>query len=297
MKNNITKMENSSLREIPEKKASNEKHFLALVNITSEVEPIMEVAVALARKYTGEITSKNFMSLPFKTPASVDSYFAEDPLKNPWIASKFHSQDLNVASSLVLSYDRKKAIVDTIIEEKIDFVIGGFQGYADIYKNLRNALAKIPTDTLCLRFPTGKKIAKYSRILVPLLVEPHTPLALAIACDLAEIFGQELVILHDIALRIDEEPWGQILNRLEKKSGSMNLERIPTDRKSIISSVLKEYRKDTWLVLPALRSSWRARFRPGYKQRNLLKEIVRCSDVGVMIIKKTSINSSFKWEL
>jgi len=265
---------------------ADEKRILALLNITDEVVPVMEVALALARKHTGEITAKNFMILPFKTSSSPDSWFAEDPLKNPWMASKFHSRDLNVTSSLVLSRDRKRAVIETIIEKKIDFVIGGFQGYADIYKNLRNAFAQIPADTLCLRPPPDKKIGDMSRLLVPLKVGLHTPLALAVACDLAEIFRQKLVILYDQTLRIDEEPWEQILNGFEKKSGSMNLERIPSGKKSIISNILKEFQRDTWLVLPALSSSWRTRFRPGYKQKDLLNEIIKCSDVPVMIVKK-----------
>lgn len=286
MKNNITKMEDSSPIKIPEKKASNEKHFLALLNITSEVEPIMEIATALAGVYKGRITAENFVVLPPQTPLSVGLRYAEGPSTNLRIARQYHSQNLPADFLLLLSHDRRLSILNTTREKNIDFVVGGFQGCMDIYKNLRNALSKIPTDTLILRPLSNKKMGDCSRILVPLLNGPHTPLALEIACDLAKAFGQKLVILHEFEPQISEEPWGQILNRLETQQGSMSVERITTGQNSIISSILKEVKEDTWLILPAYRPSWWARLRPRCKQRSLLKEIIQCSDAPIMIVKK-----------
>ncbi|MDH4218825.1 MAG: hypothetical protein OEZ52_16605 [Candidatus Aminicenantes bacterium] len=286
MKNNITKMEDSSLIKIPEKRASNEKHFLALLNIISEVEPVMEVATALARIYKGRITAENFVVLPTQTPLSVGLRYAECPSKNLRIASQYHSQNLPADFLLLLSHDRRLSILNTTREENIDFVIGGFQGCMDIYKNLKNALSKIPTDTLILRPFSNKRIGDYRRILVPLLNGIHTPLAVDIAGDLAETFGQKLAILYEFEPQISEEPWGQILNRLETKHGSMRVERVASGQNSIISSILKEVKEDTWLILPAYRPSWRARFRPRCKQRSLLKEIIQCSDAPIMIVKK-----------
>jgi len=287
MKNNIAKKEGLSSSRIPEENTSNVYHFLALLNITGGVEPIMDIATALARKHAGKIIAKNFMLLPLKKPSGSGLCFTEDPLKNPWIASKYSSHDLYVQSSLALSYDRKKAVIDTIVEENIDFVIGGFQGYLDIYKNLTKALAHIPTDTMCLRFPPDKKIVDYGRILVPLLDGIHTPLAVDIAEDLATTFEQKLAILYQSRPRIYEEKWGQIMNRLETKGSSMRVERIVLRQNSIISGILKELKGDTWLILPAYRPSWWARLRTGNKQRSLLKEIIRCSYMPIMIISKS----------
>jgi nucleotide-binding universal stress UspA family protein len=286
MKNNITKMEDPSPIKIPEKKASNEKHFLALLNITSEVEPIMEIATALAGLYKGRITAENFVALPPQTPLEVGLRYAEGPSKNLRIASQYHSQNQSVDCLLLISHNRRLAILNTTREKNIDFVIGGFQGCMDIYKNLRNALSKIPTDTLILRPLSNKKMGNCSRILVPLLNGPHTPLALEIACDLAKTFGQKLAILHEYEPRIYKESLEQVLNRLEAKPDSIPLERITDGQNSIISSILKEVKEDTWLILPAYRPSWWARLRPRCKQRSLLKEIIQCSDAPIMIVKK-----------
>lgn len=286
MINKILKKEDSSPPKIPGKKTSNEKHFLALLNITSEVEPIMEVTTALAGLYKGRITAENFVVLPPQTPLSIGLRYAEGPSKNLRIASQYRSQNLPVDFILLLSHDRRLSILNTTREENIDFVIGGFQGCMDIYKNLRNALSKIPTDTLILRPLSNKRIGDYRRILVPLLNGTHTPLAVDIAGDLAESFGKKLAILHEFEPQISEQPWGQVLNRLETKHASMSVERMTTGQNSMISSILKELKKDTWLILPAYRPSWWTRFRPGIKQRSLLKEIIRCSNAPIMIVKK-----------
>lgn len=286
MKNDITNTEYFSPAKTPEKKNSDEKCFLALLNITSEVEPIMEVAAALAGVYKGRITAENFVVLPPQTPLSVGLRYAEGPSKNLRIASQYHSQNLPADFILLLSHDRRLSILNTTREKNIDFVIMGMQGCMDIYKNLRNALSKIPTDTMILRPLSHKKIREYSRILIPLLNGLHTPLAVDIAGDLAETFGQKLAILHEFEPQISEEPWGQILNRLETKHGSLRVERVASGQNSMISSILKELRKDTWLILPAYRPSWWTRFQPGFKPRRLLQEIIRCSDAPMMIVKK-----------
>jgi len=293
MKNNMAKPGDISHIEIPEKKTSYEKHFLALLNITSEVEPIMEVATALARVYKGRITAQNFVILPPQTPLSVGLRFAEGPSKNLRIASQYHSENLPADFHLLLSHDRRLSILYTTREKNIDFVIGGFQGCMDIYGNLRNALSKLPTDTLILRPFSNKKISDYSRILVPLLKGIHTPLAVDVARDLAESFGKKLAILHEFEPQDSEQPWRQTLNRLETKHGSMSMERITTGQNSMISRILKELKEDTWLVLPAYRPSWWTRFRPGIKQRGLLKEIIRCSDAPLLIVKKHERRTGF----
>lgn len=286
MKNIITKSEDSSPIKIPKKKASNEKHFLALLNITSEVEPIMEVATALAGVYEGRITAINFVVLPYQTPLGVGLHYAEGPSKNLRIASQYHSQNISVDCLLLISHDCRLSILNTTHEKNIDFVIGGFQGSIDIYKNLRNALSKIPTNTLILRPLSNKKMGDCSRILVPLLNGLHTPLAVDIACDLAKTFGQKLAILHEFEPQIIKEHWGQIMNRLETKQGSMSMERITSGQNSIISSILKEVKEDTWLILPAYRQSLWTRHRPLFKQRNLLEEIIQCLKAPILIVKK-----------
>lgn len=286
MKKDITSMEYSSPTKTPEKKNSDEKRFLALLNITSEVEPIMEVAAALAGVYKGRITAENFVVLPPQTPLSVGLRYAEDPSKNLRIASQYHSQNLPADFILLLSHDRRLSILNTTREKNIDFVIMGIQGCKDIYKNLRNALSKIPTDTMILCPLSHKKISEYSRILIPVLNGIHTPLAVDIAGDLAQTFGQKLAILYEFEPQISEEPWKLILDKLETWRSSMSVEKITTGQNSMISSILKELKEDTWLILPAYRLSWWARLRSGIKQRSLLKEIIRCSNAPIMIVKK-----------
>ena len=293
MKNDITNMEYSSPAKTPEKKNSDEKRFLALLNITSEVEPVMEVTTALARIYKGRITAENFVVLPPLTPLSVGLRYAEGPSKSLRIASQYHSQNLPADFLLLLSHDRRLSILNTTREKNIDFVIMGFQGCMDIYKNLRNALSKIPTDTLILRPFSKKRIGDYRRILVPLLNGIHTPLAVDMAYGLAKTFGQKLFVLKNLELEFNEEQWGTVFNKLETKHGSLSVERIATGVNSIIPSILKELKEDTWLILPAHRPSWWARLRPGCKQRNLLKEIIRCSDAPMMIVKKHEHRTGF----
>jgi len=286
MKNDITNVGFSSPAKTPEKKNSDEKRFLALLNITSEVEPIMEITMALAGLYKGRITAENFVVLPPQTPLSVGLRYAEGPSKNLRIASQYHSQNLPADFILLLSHDRRLSILNSTREKNIDFVIMGIQGCKDIYKNLRNALSKIPTDTMILRPFSNKRISDYRRILIPLLNGLHTPLAVDIAYGLAKTFGQKLAILYEFEPQISEKPWGEILNGLETKHGSLSVERIKTRQNSMISSILREVKEDTWLILPAYRTSWRTRFRPGIKQRRLLKESIRCSDTPMMIVKK-----------
>jgi len=293
MKNDITNQGFSSPIKIPEKKNSFEKHFLALLNITSEIEPIMEVTTALAGLYKARIIAENFVVLPPQTPLSVGLRYAEGPSRNLRIASEFHTQNLFADFRLLLCHDRRLSILNTTLEENIDFVIGGFQGCMDIYRNLRNALSKIPTDTLILRPFSNKRIGDYRCILIPLLDGPHTPLALDIARDFAETFGQKLAILHEFEPQISKESWGQVLNKLGTKQGSISVEKITTGQNSMISSILKELKEDTWLVIPAHRPSWWTRFRPGIKQRSLLKEIIRCSNVPIMIVKKHECRTGF----
>lgn len=264
----------------------NKKKLLALLNFKSEIEPIMEVATTLARIHNGKIFARNFIVLPYLTPLEVGLRYADGPSENLRIASQFQVQNVLANFLLVLSHDPKLSILNTTREKNIDFVIMGIQGCMDIYKNLRNALSKIPTDTLILRPLPNKKIGGYRRILVPLLNGSHTPLAVEIACDLAKIFGQKLAILHEYEPRIYKESWEQVLNRLEAMPDSIPLERITYGQNSIISSILKEVNEDTWLILPAYRPSLCARYRPRCKQRNLLKEIIQCSDAPIMIVKK-----------
>jgi len=293
MKNRITDKRNLSSIKIQGNNAFIGKHFLVLLNNTSEVEPIMEVSTALASKQSARIFARNFVVLPHLTPLSVGLRFAEAPSENLKIASNYHTENLPVDWLLLLTHNPRVAILNTVRKKKIDCVIGGFQGCIDIYKNLRNALSKIPTDILIIRSLLNKKISEYSRILVPFLKGAHTPLAVDIAGDLANTFGQKLAILYEYESQINEGPREQDLKRLKTKQDLLNVERITAERNSIISSISKELNENTWLVLPAYRPSRLAGFRLRYKQRSLLKEIIQSSYVPLMIVKKHERRTGF----
>jgi nucleotide-binding universal stress UspA family protein len=294
MRSITTEMKESSLLKGQIKKASVGKHLLAVLNITSEVEPVMEIATALAGAYKGRITAINFVVLPYQTPLSVGLLFAEGPSKNLGIARQYHSKNMPVDCLLLLSHNRKLSILNTTREKNINFVIGSFQGFMDIYKNLRGALSSIPTDTLILRPFPDKKIGDYKRVLVPFVNGPQTSLAVDIACDLAKTLGQKLAILHGFEPQINEEPWERILNRLETRPGSLSVERLTYGRNSIISSMLKEAKKDTWLILPVYRPSWLMRFGLRYKQKSLLEEIIRHLEAPIMIVKRHERKTGFR---
>lgn len=278
-------MDNPSLKKTPEKNASKEKHFLALLNVTSEVEAVMDVAAALAGLYKGRITAQNYVVVPPQTPLSVGVRYAEGPSKNLRIASQYFSQNLPAEFRLLLSHDRRLSILNTTHEKNIDYVILGFKGCIDIYKNLKKALSKIPTNVLILRPLPNKKMGDCTRILVPLLKGPHTPLAVDIAGDLAGAFGKELYVFHGFEPGINGEREKQFLDKLERRSGLKHLN-ITSERKSILTSLSKELKEDTWLILPAYKPSWQASLRLRGRERRLLKEIIRVSKGPLMIVKK-----------
>jgi len=278
-------MDNPSLKKTPEKNATKEKHFLALLNVTSEVEAVMEVAAALAGLYKGRITAQNYVVVPPQTPLSVGVRYAEGPSKNLRIASQYFSQNLPAEFRLLLSHDRRLSILNTTREKNIDFVVMGFKGCQDIYKNIKKALSNIHTNVLILRTLPNKKMGDCSRILIPLLKGPHTPLAVDIAGDLAEAFGKDFCVYHGFEPGIDGETEKQFLDKLERRSGLKHL-KITSERKSILTSLSKEVKEDTWLILPAYKPSWQASLRLRGRERRLLKEIIRVSKGPLMIVKK-----------
>jgi len=286
-------MENSSLKKNPEKNASKEKHFLALLNVASEVEPVMETAAALAGLYKGKITAQNFVVVPPQTPLSVGIRYAEGPSKNLRIASQYFSQNLPAEFRLLLSHDRRLSILNTTHEKNIDYVILGFKGCIDIYKNLKKALSKIPTNVLILRSLPNKKICDCSRILVPLLKGLHTSLAVDIAGGLAEAFGKDLCVYHEFEPQISEEIKVQVLDKLDSRSGLKHLERITSGHNSIISSILKDVKEDNLLILPAYKPLLGSWFRLRRRGSPLLKDIIQESVGPVMIVKKHEPSTGF----
>ena len=276
--------------KIPTKKTFYGKHFLAVLNVSDEVKPVVEVATALAEAYKGKITAVNFVVLPYVTPLSVGVTYSEGPSKNLRTACQYHSQNSPVDCLLLLSHNRRKTISNTTYKKKIDFVIGSYQGFMDIYKNLKEVLTEIPANTMILQPISNKNIGDYRRIIVPFLKSPHTPLAVDTACILAKAYDQKMTILHNLKQKNIEKLCEKTLNRLDTKPDSISMKKTKSGQNSIISRILKEVREDTWLILPAYKSAWWTSILPRSKQGNLFEKIIRRLQIPVMIVKKKNNN-------
>jgi len=273
-------------KNIPTKKTFYGKHFLAILNVLDEVKPVMETAAALTGAHEGKITAVNFVVLPYLTPLSVGISFAERPSRNLRTASQYHSQNSPVNCLLLLSHNPKKTVLNTTVKKKIDFVIGSYHGFMDIYKNLKEVFSEIPANTMVLRPTPNKKIGEYSRIIVAFLKSPHSPLALETACTLANIYGQKMTILHDLKQQNIENSCEKILKRFDTKPDSISMKKMKSGQNSISSRILKEVKEDTWIILPAYKPSWWTRILPRSKQGNLLEETIRRLQIPIMIVKK-----------
>lgn len=266
------------------KEAPFDKNFLVLLNNLYEVEPMMEIAAALAKVHRGRITAQSLVFLHRLMPLSEGYRFAERCRVYLQIARQYETPNSPVCPLLSITHNLRQTICNTIKKRNVEFVIGGFQGCADIYRNLWHTLSCIPADTLLLRPHPYKNMSDYKRILLTLVNGHHTPIAVEIAFDLAESFGQKLTIISE--LEGEAEIWMRISRRLATCSGSLSAERIVIKENSFVSSILRGMEKDTLLILPATQPWW-PRFQLLRKQKgSLLEDIIQCSETPIIIVKK-----------
>jgi hypothetical protein len=280
------------------------EHFLVLLNDLYEVEPMMEIATALTKINRGKITAQSLVFLHRLTPLSEGYRFAEPCRVYLSIAKQYETQNSPVYPLLSITHNCRQTICNTIKEQNVGLVIGGFQGCSlrsttpsaygrlrwfsaiGLYRNLWHTLSSIPADTLLLRPHPYKSMSDYERILLPLLKGHHNSLAVDIAFDLAESVGQKVTIISE--LETEGEIWMQISRRLATCRGLVSVERIFVKENSFVSSILQEMAKeDSLLIVPATQPSWGARLHSWCKHSAfLLEEIIRGSETPIMIVKK-----------
>jgi len=190
-------------RTVFEEKVIEERPYKILVSIANPAvaRKLLAFARVIARARNGEIILLSVIKLPEQTPLSAGRRYVAKQKELLEELINFEVSDIPVGGVLKIAHSIPEAILNTVEEEKIDFLILGWRGRTFrrdyiLGSTIDPILFKAPCDVAVMRFDPGLEVSRIRRILVPTAGGPHAKLAAEITLDFGKVLGSETTFAY-----------------------------------------------------------------------------------------------------
>ncbi|MFQ6111126.1 MAG: universal stress protein, partial [Nitrospinota bacterium] len=261
---------------------------LVPINDPATVEPLMNLAIPLAKDQGGEIVALSLVIIPRQLPIAEGMKIAhhQRPLLRRAVEYG-RKHGVEVRTDLRIAHRTSQGILAAAEEEGASFILMEWRGYARKPRRVFGVTVDIisrqaPCDLGLVKF--GRNV-DYKRILLPTAGGPHARLASRLVSSVAERFGASVttayVIPKDTGPEGRERAMAWIDKTLEDTGLAGQVEKILIESESVAAGIVRAAKEYDLVVIGAAKEKVFAKILFGV----IPERVARHSSATVLIIK------------
>ncbi len=261
---------------------------LVPINDPATVEPIMDLAIPLAKAQGGEIVALSMVIIPRQLPIAEGMKIAhhQRPLLRRAVEYG-RKDDVEVRTDLRIAHRTSQGILAAAEEEEASFILMEWRGYARKPRRVFGVTVDTvsryaPCDLGVVRF--GRNV-DYKRILLPTAGGPHARLASRLVPSVADRFGASVTSAYVIPKGTGpegrERAMAWIDKTLEDTGLAGKVEKVLIESESVAAGILRAAKEYDLVVIGAAKEKFFAKILFGV----IPERVARHSSATVLMVK------------
>jgi amino acid transporter/nucleotide-binding universal stress UspA family protein len=251
-----------------------------------EVEPLMNIALSIAKEKDGEISVTHIISLPPQTPLNVGKKFLEKRKRFLQAADKLGEKNhIPVSFNIRAAHKIYHGLIDTVVENKGNILILG-TGELGVRRKILGSILdplmqEVPCDVGIMKIVGNNK---FKKVLVSTAGGPNSKVAFEWGASIVKQNQGKLTLLAVVRQEVEKEDAEYRVQ--EMKKGVRYLKKRVEEKiivgKNLAETILEESKDYDLLLFGATRERFWKRIQFG----TIPKKLLRSSPISTLIVRR-----------